>query len=307
MPGISISRLGIPFRRGGSGDTYYSMTLDPHATNIGYIKMKFDVDVLVKITNNGRFYSDAAATLGESTEHLFPAGIVTKRYVKNIAGASAILIKPKNCIEWGETGGNGWYSAGTLKLYADISKFINLTLLNVTGSIVINGSVTGLPLTFLSDMSDLCEISGDISLMTGLERLRLGSVIGGNTITGDLSNLINLKYLECYGNNTLYGDLGVNNVVNGILTSLKLNPCRIITYTAGAFWSNANITINPAVGYGLDGTEVDNMLIDMAASPTLISKTITLMGSNAPRTVASNAAVATLEGIGRTCTVNTNP
>jgi len=48
------------------------------------------------------------------------------------------------------------------------------------------------------------------------------------------------------------------------------------------------------------------MLIDMAASPTLIGKTIDLRGSNAARTAASDAAVATLEGVGRTNTVYTN-
>jgi hypothetical protein len=77
------------------------------------------------------------------------------------------------------------------------------------------------------------------------------------------------------------------------------------TYTAGATWTNARVLINPASGYGMDSTEIDNMLIDMANSvggPT--SKTITLQGANAARTSASDAAVATLEGRG--CTIQTN-
>ena len=78
------------------------------------------------------------------------------------------------------------------------------------------------------------------------------------------------------------------------------------TYTAGATSGNATITINPSVGYGYDSTEIDNILIDMAASLALIGKTITLQGSNAARTSASDAAVATLTGVGRTCTVITN-
>ena len=76
-------------------------------------------------------------------------------------------------------------------------------------------------------------------------------------------------------------------------------------YTAGSVWSNATVIINPAVGYGYSSTEIDNILIDMANSvggPT--GKTITLQGSSQPRTLASDAAVATLEARG--CTVITN-
>lgn len=77
------------------------------------------------------------------------------------------------------------------------------------------------------------------------------------------------------------------------------------TYTAGAVWSNATVTINPASGYGYDSTEIDNILIDMANSaggPS--SKTITLKGSSQPRTSASDAAVATLQARG--CIIITN-
>ena len=77
------------------------------------------------------------------------------------------------------------------------------------------------------------------------------------------------------------------------------------TYTAGATWGNATVTINGG-GTGYSETEVDNILIDMAASVALISKTITLQGNNAAPSVASAAAIVTLEGVGRTCTVVTN-
>jgi hypothetical protein len=146
-------------------------------------------------------------------------------------------------------------------------------------------------------------LTGSIAGLTGLTYVRLG---GRNAVTGALTNLTGLTTLYIYGNNTISGDLGLNNMVNGI-TFLIINPTNgQLTYTAGAVWSNATITILPDVGKGLTATEIDNMLIDMAASPSLIGKTITLNGNNAPRTAASNAAKATLEGVGRNCTVLTN-
>jgi hypothetical protein len=129
-------------------------------------------------------------------------------------------------------------------------------------------------------------------------------VYGFNTLSGDISSLTSLTQLYCQGSNTLSGDIGANQVTDG-LTYIYLTTCRMNTYTAGATWTNARVLINPASGYGMDSTEIDNMLIDMANSvggPT--SKTITLQGANAARTSASDAAVATLEGRG--CTIQTN-
>ena len=128
------------------------------------------------------------------------------------------------------------------------------------------------------------------------------------SISGDISGLTNLTYLYVSGSNTLSGDVGgsgTSAVVNGI-TALKLNPCRMSDYTAGATWSLTDSSyIFPSTGYGYSATEIDNILIDMAASlGTVSGKTITLKGSSAARTSASDAAVATLNGKGWTIVTN---
>jgi len=101
-----------------------------------------------------------------------------------------------------------------------------------------------------------------------------------------------LTELYVTGNNTLSGDL--KNIVSH-LTNIYLWPCAMVDYTAGAVWKNANILINSTVGSGYSATEIDNILIDMAASNIMSGKTITLKGSSAARTAASNTAVTKLQ------------
>jgi hypothetical protein len=130
------------------------------------------------------------------------------------------------------------------------------------------------------------------------------NVQGSNTLSGSVAGLTNLTYLNVQGSNTLSGDLGSTAVLNEI-TIFILDPCGMDTYTAGATWYNVAYTINPSAGYGYDSTEINNILIDMANSASgPSSKTITLRGSSAARTSASDAAVATL--VGRGCTILIN-
>ncbi len=191
--------------------------------------------------------------------------------------------------------------AGSNTLSGDITNLSLLTTISCIGINTLTGSVTGKELIFLQ-VEGSNTISGDVSLMTGLLTLR---ATGSNTLTGDISNHVNLSFMLVSGSNTISGDIGVNDVVNGMNYVFLTGQNRIDTYTAGATWSNATVYINPAAGYGLDSTEVDNILIDMANSASgPASKVITLQGANAARTTASDAAVATLQGRG--CTVNTN-
>ena len=55
---------------------------------------------------------------------------------------------------------------------------------------------------------------------------------------------------------------------------------------------------------GLSSTEVDNLLIDLAATTWKNEKKIYILGTNALRTSASNTAVATLTSMGVSVTTN---
>jgi hypothetical protein len=210
---------------------------------------------------------------------------------------------------------------GTNTLSGSISNLTSLTYLAVSGSNTLSGSISGLTLLTYLGVSGSNTLSGSITNLTSLVTLFVvgsntiaGSitnltslvylyVVGFNTINGEVTNLTSLSTIIMKGNNTVSGDFGYNNSANGCI-AIELNPCAMVNYTAGATWSNANVSIYPSIGYGLSSSEVDNMLIDMSNSGTMNGKTILLMGSNAARTAASNSAVATLVAAG--CTVTTN-
>jgi len=181
-----------------------------------------------------------------------------------------------------------------------IAALTSLTYVLVYGSNTVSGSIAALTSLTVLNVRGSNTVSGSIAALTSLTNL---TVYGSNTISGSIAALTSLTNLDVTGSNTISGDL---NPIVSDLTNCNLNPCAMIDYTAGATWGNTGVTINPSATYGYSSGEIDNMLIDMAASVALKSKTITLQGSSAARTAASNAAVATLTGVGRTCTVVTN-
>jgi len=317
--------------------TYYAITVTKFGDGSGTttIKIVTDVNQTFVLTETAKFYSDQAGTLDESSTWAVTTGAVRTRYIKNSGVAAKLLVKAKNIISAGEPGADflRMNAPGSPVTTYNISHFENVTRIRmVDGGHTISGSITGLTkLISIAMASYTGTISGSIN---GLTQCTYFSVRGGNTISGNinnfpttltflcaagtntlsgsLTNFTSLYSINVTGNNTIYGDLGVNNVCDGINDFFVLNPCAMTTYTAGGTWENVSITIIPSVGYGLDATEIDNMLIDMANSATLSGKTITLTGSNAARTAASDAAVATLQTLNSGyvhagCTIVTNP
>ena len=110
-------------------------------------------------------------------------------------------------------------------------------------------------------------------------------IFGSNTITGNLSSLSglsNLYYLLIFGSNT------ISDFTDGALSFNNINYFRV------------NAATN-----GLSSTEVDNLLIRLAALTwSGSSRTLLLNGGNAARTSASDAAVATLIANGVSVTTN---
>jgi len=216
--------------------------------------------------------------------------------------ATSITIGGINSLSGDVTGINLEYLTlpNSNTISGDISGMINMRVLSVTGTNTLTGSITNMPLLDTLNVSGLNTLSGNITSLTNLVYINIS---GSNTITGSITNLINLTTLHLFGNNTVDGDFGLNNVCNG-MTAIGVTG-TFTTYTTGGVWSNTSgISINPKAGYGYSATEIDNMLIDMAASNPS-GETITLKGSSSARTAASDAAVLTLQGRG--CTILTNP
>ena len=272
------TRCALRFGGKPFSNVLYSMLLTStgNGTGVSTITLTVSASLTLTLGANAKFYTDAGGTLGESSTWTVTTGAARTMYLKCTTGTATMSFSDiTKLTNWG-----AWTSAtNAASLSGDVSKMIFLTYLRVEGSNTLSGSVAAL---------------------TSLTYLR---VEGSNTLSGSVEALTLLTSLYVTGSNTLSGDL---NPVVSDLTYCVLNSCGMVDYTAGATWGNAVIIINPSAGYGYSATEIDNMLIDMAASVALIGKTITLKGSSAARTAASDAAVAILIGAGRNNTVLTN-
>ena len=246
-------------------------------TGVSTLRMEFKTsDVVATLSDAGRFYSDAAGTLNESTSYTFPFGSLQTRYLKVTTGTSNLLVFHKgNMKGWGGAL-DGWssYSNAARATIALPNMPRSMTALFVSGTTVISGAMADKPptLSFFYVLGN--TVSGMIhDLYPGITFFLCE---GTNTIDGSLSSIpAGVTYFKCTGNNT------------------------INQYTGGRVWSNSinYVYLKPAAGYGLDSTEVDNVLIDLAAATWAGgSRRVELPTPNAARTAASDAAVATLLG-----------
>ena len=188
----------------------------------------------------------------------------------------------------------------------DVTNLPNgLTNLDVRGSNTLSGDVANLPggFTYLY-VAGSNTLSGDIAnLPNGLTYLYIA---GNNTLSGDIANLPNgLTVLNVWGNNTLSGDIA--NLPNG-LTFFDMHGSNIIAdYTSKTWTTKPTVCeLVPVSPGGLSTAEVDQLLIDLDDDLTWASgDVITLTGTNAVPSSASDAAVNNMTSEGATVTTNT--
>jgi len=196
------------------------------------------------------------------------------------------------------------YILGSNTIYGDISKAPSaLTYLYVAGNNTLSGDI-GENLSSIATfrIQGANTIGGDVNDISVLTTYFY--ITGNNIITGDIANLKSaLATFYCRGNNTLYGDMGL---IPSIMTSFAADGFNTIdSYTSKSWPADMSFINLEGIG-GLSSAEVDQLLIDLSTTTwagTL--KDIDLTGTgNAPRTSASDAAVATLQGMGVTITTN---
>jgi hypothetical protein len=189
----------------------------------------------------------------------------------------------------------------------------SLFIVSSIGGVIFTGSIDDLPATLLNLFMDGCgTLTGDIAnLPAGINQMcrLVGTGNAFRGIIGDIGDLpTSIKQL-CFQGLSLTGNLEELPASIGVLQqfgfaniSLRDNGGNV-TVGAGAFpvWADTSYII---IEDGLSTTEVDNLLIGMAATATAHTRTITLVNSNAARSAASDAAVATLQALGNT--INTH-
>lgn len=249
---------------------YVSSTGD--GTGVSTLKMTVSEDIEVRLDGTARFYSDAGGTADESTTWALTTGAQRTIYLKCPSGTTNMVFSdPTKVLGIGKTTSDGWVSStNAASLSGDISKFINIAVIRAGGSNTLSGDITSLTsLTYIS-IADNPSLSGSVSASA-------------------------LTFINLSGLNTISGDIGL--IADG-LTYCKIGGTnQMEEYTSGTTWLNATVSIIPYTGFGYSPTEIDNILIDMAASDTMSGRTITLTGTSAGRTSASDAAVTKLETV----------
>lgn len=175
--------------------------------------------------------------------------------------------------------------------------YLNLSSTSVSGNISALSALTSLAYLYLGSTS----VSGSISAMSGLTNL-VHLHLYSTSVSGDIVNLTGLTSLVYLFISTtaISGDIGDLSV----LTSLGYLYLYSTSLSYGSValppWAGTNIQLQSA---GLDSTEVDNFLIDLA-SGVGANGSLNIAGTNAARTSASDAAKAALLSAGWSVTVN---
>ncbi|MFK5981456.1 MAG: hypothetical protein QM499_00965 [Flavobacteriaceae bacterium] len=205
-------------------------------------------------------------------------------------GAFSMIVTGTGQIDWGD--------GSALESYSTVSTVVlSHTYSSFDGDIKFYGTLTYITFDTLNS-----TIHHDISLLPKeLEHYRLSK---NNTVYGDIANLPStLDYFLCFGANTTHGDIA--NLPSGLLQYYNIGLNEVSQYTAGHVFDSAinQFYSKPTTGFGLDTTEIDNLLIDLEASG-MSTGTITLSGNNAPRSAASDTAVNSLVAKGVTVTTS---
>jgi hypothetical protein len=167
----------------------------------------------------------------------------------------------------------------------------------------ISGDVADLPTGATYYYFYSTSISGDVAdLPTGATYYLFNST----SISGDVADLPTGATYYLFNNTSISGDLNGFAALGTEVDIIYLYDCVNITGYTSATLQNvsadnaANIRV---YSIGLTATEVDNFIIDLAAAQTGDGY-LSIGGTNAARTSASNAAVAALLALGWDVLVN---
>jgi len=231
-----------------------------------------------------------------------------------ISGYFSVASGEKIIVDWGDGTYSTYKGIGDLSYSKDYGSKGNRTVTIYRALFLTKFTMTESGANIAFDLDDLpanltsfnCTglntVSGDLAnLPSGLT---LFTCAGSNTISDDLGNLPSgLVYFYCTGSNTINGDLG--NLPSG-LVFFRCEGHSTISDYSGKTWTTkpATFITTPILG-GMSSTEVDNLLIDFDDDLTWAEgDVITITGTHAARTSASDAAVANMETEGATVTTN---
>ena len=216
------NKLLIPLAATGTGAGVFTLNLYSTVTSTAYI------------SGIGRFYTDAAGTLGEATSMALTANALTTLYVRLSSGSAYVLVDNASAIPcFGSPTHGGVHYAFTEATNApkingmDISYLKYCTAIRIKTNLnlsAIKGSISGLTaLTYLYLSGNLLTCSGSVAGLTALTQLYLnGNLLTCSGSVAGLTALTNLvligSLLACSGSVAGLTALTTLNLSGNLLT-----------------------------------------------------------------------------------------
>jgi hypothetical protein len=307
----------------------FMLTSTGTGSGVSTLRIQASSNITATLSGTGRFYTDAAGTTGESTTWSIATGALRTIYIKVPSGSSNLIFSDRRKITaWGNSSNDGWTSSTNA---ATIAKSVwdmpNILTIRVDGNNTLGYSLNELPMTvtymrilgtnsiggdtiptsmttfYLGGSTDATLNTDDVP--SGCTNFTFQSTAG--TMNGNLSSLSDNSVLVNFGvtaPNDITGD--INSLPTSITYFYLSGNCKVNAYTSGHTWSNSMnyFLLRQATSYGLDQTEVDNLIIDLNGSSWTsgAGKTLNIIAPNAARSSSSDAAVTALQGKGVTVT-----
>jgi len=303
------NRLVIPLAATGTGAGVFTLCLYSTVTSTAYI------------SGIGRFYTDAAGTLGEATSRTLTANALTTLYVRLASGSAYVLVDNASAIPcFGSNTHGGQHYAFTEATNApkinglDISYLRYCTAIRINTNLnlsAIKGSVAGITLlTYLNLIGSQLTCSGSVAELTALTYLLLvGPLL---TCGGSIAGLTLLTYLYLIGNLlTCSGSVAELTLLTNLTLSGPLLACSgsvkpLLKKLTTWYQFGAGITVYyetpdyfpPTIDrYSLAVSSItnsmaDQIFIDLAASPVVASGTYKLLAVLSPGGAVSDASLA---------------
>ena len=253
----------------------YASLLTSAGAGVATLKMTVSADITVTLGANAKFYSDAAGTLDESATWSLTAGALRTIYLKCTTGTATMTFSDITKVTTiGDFSNTGYSTAANAPSWGvAINKFVNITILWITGKSVITGTPPS-PLTFLyAHMDVVWSFSGAIP--TGVNYLNLG--VG---ITYSYSgSLPSVNVLTLSGDNINWTGLAIESGSNIVILNLtnyrtsKMSSADMVTFltqlTTRTGTMPATITINDYADYASPPAEVVTAVNTLKATKSI--------------------------------------
>ena len=241
------NKLLIPLAATGTGAGVFTLRLYSTVTSTAYI------------SGIGRFYTDAAGTLGEATSRTLTANALTTLYVRLASGSAYVLVD----------------NASAIPCFGNIY------------------TRYGGPHYAFTEAANAPKISGlDISFLKYCTGIRIYSILNLSVIKGSVSELTNLENLQLIGESIVC--TGSAKKLLKKLTDFYIhsdsNKIRIYYETPDYFPTTINryyLRTN-----SITNAMADQIFIDLAASPVVASGANRLLAVPSPGGAVSDASLA---------------